>query len=113
MFRFVVISALAGIVVPGALLVARQVITGAGDLSVGLMWLTIALWPSSIMLMGTADEEALSSTAAWIYVASITVNALIYAGLGAALCYGLNRNKAVLIGAGVVVALIWAVLSSL
>jgi len=113
MARFAMIASALGAVLSLVLIGLRQFFTGASASSVALMWVTTGLWPSSIMLMGTADKETVDAGLLAVYGASIAINALVYAAIGCGLWHGFYRSKPVLVALVALIVVSWVGLSRL
>lgn len=117
MTRFVASGAMLGAFVPLLLIALRQLVdwihAGPGGASLLLMRVTVGLWPSSIMLMGTADQSALDARTTAAYAGAIAVNVILYAALALVFWYGIRRNKLVLIVMTALIVIGWVALSRL
>ena len=100
-FRWLLVSALLGFIVPIALLLIQKLVGGnpqlARDLSYPLDRLTRVVWPSSFWLMATTGIEG--TPRAYLFVSiSVLANILLYSAAGCVL-WGLkhiiNVTKAV------------------
>ena len=82
------------------------------DLKLGLVIqkLMLVLWPSSLIMIPASGDESLYFVALLI---SITVNVVLYAGIGAAIWCGLMRHRIVLILLITVLVAVWWRLSTL
>ena len=94
MMRFVLYRALAGVLVPMAIMIMVQLENWTGEI---LIWkldlISLILWPSSILTMAI-HGESLSSFGILVVSISVGLNVVLYSALGAAswFWFGQLRN---------------------
>lgn len=102
MIRFISLFALAGLVIPGLLLLSNVFYPADFKLFI----LIILMWPSSIIMLGASD---------WgnnylLLLISISINILLYAFIGLLVWWGLNRERWTLYVVVILIALMWWIL---
>ena len=80
--RIAIYGALAGFFVPISIMAITYLQGGVFEWP----YLLVALWPSSIMLMGTMGQE-LTPGGIIVFVISVLLNQAVYAGIGAIAAY--------------------------
>jgi hypothetical protein len=82
MIRIAIYGALAGFFVPVLIMAITYLQGGVFEWP----YMAVALWPSSIILMGT-DGRELTPAGIIIFVISVLLNQAVYAGIGAIAAY--------------------------
>lgn len=114
--RFALSGAILGTLVPLLFIALFQILESlhaGARVSLVLNSVELGLWPSSIMLMGTADKSALEPGTIAVYAVSIALNAIVYAALASCIWYGIHRSRAVLIVMSALIVMGWVALSRL
>lgn len=108
MIRFLAIGTSAGLVVPLLFALASWVLERIpslyGPIGDILYPIQLLLWPSSVLLMGTAGDEGISLGPLSI---AIAINVLLYAVLAIVIWWGLTRQRWILFVVAAVMLAVW------
>jgi len=109
MIRYLVIGAVAGVAVPILLLITNKIPHWLGVRSLSsdvvLIRATMALWPSSIWLIGVGS--LFKPYGATILAQSIAANVILYCSISYGVWLGVTKSRVAFFFVGILIIFIW------
>jgi hypothetical protein len=107
MMRFISLFAVAGVLVPVVFQVVFWIVGNypaiERSIGYGLQKLMLMLWPSSFVMLAASQESLYLG----LLLMSIALNVVLYAAIGSAVWYGLNKHYVIIALLAAAIVIMW------